>query len=56
MTKDEWIQRAKALLFDLTFATSGSLRREINELIKQGGGYDEYTEDCESELRWEDEE
>ena len=44
MSKDEWIKRAKMLLFDLQFTTdSAYLTYEINQLIEQGGGYDYVT-------------
>ena len=40
MDKDAWIQRAKALLFDCGFCVdSEGIRKEIRELIEQGGGY-----------------
>ena len=39
---EAWIQRAKALLFDLRFACdSRSLRAEALQLLVEGGGYDE---------------
>lgn len=50
---EAWIQRAKALLFVLRFATdSRSLRAEALSLITAGGGYDERTETPTSPLRW----
>ncbi len=52
MTKDQWIQKVKALLFDLTFLNDDALRPEIEELIEQGGGYDSKTECSTTELRW----
>lgn len=42
MDKDAWIQRAKALLFDCCFCVdSAGIRKEIRDLIEQGGGYNE---------------
>lgn len=55
MTKDEWIQRAKALLFDLTFSEAEyALRVECKQLISDGGGYDYETETSKTPLRWRD--
>jgi len=45
VTKDEWIQKAKALLFDAGFCVdSAVLRREMQDLIQHGGGYNPETE------------
>lgn len=53
MTKDEWIQNAKALLFDCAFCVdSQPLRREIEQLLMDGGGYDAQTESSKTKLRW----
>ena len=53
MTKDQWIQKAKALFFDCTFCVDAdSIRKEINELLEEGGGYDYETESSKTELRW----
>lgn len=50
---EAWIQRAKALLFDLRFASdSRGLRDEATALIVTAGGYDERTETPTSPLRW----
>lgn len=38
ITKDAWIQKAKALLYDLQSCTDG-LHGEIEHLLEQGGGY-----------------
>lgn len=55
MTKDEWIQRAKALFFDCTFCVDSSgIREEIDELLAQGGGYDPMHESAVTPLRWTD--
>lgn len=54
MTKDEWIQKAKALLFDFTYSSAEhSLKQEARELIIAGGGYDYLTESSETTLNWE---
>lgn len=56
MDKDQWIQKAKALLFDCQYCVdSPSLVEEINELIEEGGGYDFRIESSETELRWKSE-
>ncbi len=51
MSKDAWIQKAKALLFDFTFYNTG-LTEEAQELINEGGGYDYQTESSVTPLRW----
>ena len=53
MTKDEWIQKAKALFFDCSFCVdSKGIKREIEEILEEGGGYDARTETYKSPLRW----
>ena len=53
MTKDEWIQQAKGLLFDCIFSVdSKCLKREINALLERGGGYDASVETPTSSLVW----
>lgn len=52
MTKDRWIQKAKALLFDCNCVRSVAIRLAINELLEEGGGYDSETESAETQLRW----
>lgn len=55
LTKDQWIQKAKALFFDCTFCVdASSIRDEINELLEQAGGYDYRTESSKTPLRWLD--
>jgi hypothetical protein len=55
MTKDEWIQRAKALLFDCTYlVNSRTLKWEITNLLYEGGSYDPETESAETPLIWKD--
>jgi hypothetical protein len=57
MTKDQWIQKAKALFFDCTFCVdASSIKNEINELIEEGGGYDYKVESSVTPLRWTKEE
>jgi len=57
MTKDEWIQKAKALLFDCSFCVdSRHIREDIHELIKEGGGYDYTTESSVTPLRFKGDE
>lgn len=51
--KDRWIQKAKALLFDCTFCVDAkSIKEEINDIIREGGGYDYVTESATTPLRW----
>ena len=51
--KNQWIQRAKALLFDCTFCCdSDQIKKEINELIQEGGGYDYKDESSVTPLKW----
>lgn len=53
MTKEEWIQKAKALFFDCTFCVDSSgIRKEIDELLKEGGGYDYRVESAKTPLKW----
>lgn len=53
MTKDQWIQCAKALLFDSLFSLdSAPLKLEADMLLNLGGGYDPEKETAVSELRW----
>jgi len=55
MTKDQWIQKAKALLFDYTFDLKArSLKRECNKLIEEGGGYNYEVESSETPLVWKE--
>ena len=55
MTKDEWIQKAKALFFDLGYACdSAGLKREMEELLKEGGGYDYMVESSKTPLKWKE--
>jgi hypothetical protein len=57
MTKDQWIQKAKALFFDCTFCVdASSIKNEINELIEEGGGYDYMVESSVTTLKWPKEE
>jgi len=52
-SKDRWIQKAKALFFDCTFCVDAdSIRKEINDLIEEGGGFDYKTESSKATLRW----
>jgi hypothetical protein len=45
MKKDEWIQRAKALLFDCSFSVESiPMEVEIHKHITAGGGYNVKTE------------
>lgn len=56
LTKDEWIQKAKALFFDCTFCVdSNGIRKEIEEILQEGGGYDYMTESSKTPLRWPEE-
>lgn len=56
MSKDEWIQKAKALLFDLTFMDVGDQQRqEAADLIEKGGGFDHETETDSTPLNWPEE-
>jgi hypothetical protein len=51
--KDEWIQKAKALLYDCKWSVdSDGLVKEIETLIKEGGGYDPLVETSKGKLRW----
>lgn len=53
MNKDQWIQKAKALLFDCSFCIdSDAIRQEIEDLLKAGGGYNAEIETSESPLKW----
>lgn len=55
LTKEQWIQKAKALFFDCIFCVdAGGIRKEINEIIEEGGGYDYRVESSETPLRWPD--
>lgn len=55
MTKDEWIQKAKAYLFDMTNClNSPLLSKEAQDLIDEAGGYNYKTEDSKSPLNWPD--
>lgn len=49
--KNLWIQKAKALFFDLQFCTD-ALKKEIREIIKEAGGYNPDVESSKTELRW----
>ena len=49
----QWIQKAKALLFDVEFCVSSALRNEANELIKEAGGYDPFKESSRTPLKWD---
>jgi len=51
LSKDEWIQLAKALLFDLQYCTD-ALQEEIREALIIAGGYDCGTESYKTPLRW----
>jgi hypothetical protein len=52
--KDIWIQKAKALLFDCNWCVdSEPLRKEIADLIEEGGGYDPMNESSQTLLIWE---
>jgi len=52
-SKDFWIQKAKALLFDCTFCVdAGSIKKEIDALIGESGGYDPKTESSKTQLKW----
>lgn len=54
MIKDQWIQKAKALLFDMQFDCENlQLNREAAKLIEEAGGFDPYTETSETELEWD---
>lgn len=56
MTKDEWIQKAKALFFDCTFCVDAdSIKDEINQLLADGGGYDAEYESAKTPLKWSSE-
>ena len=53
MNKDQWIQKAKVLLFDCVFICgSDRVRAELLEHITQGGGYDMMTESAKTPLLW----
>ena len=53
VSKDQWIQKAKALLFDCTFCVDvNSINTEINDLIDEGGGYDPRNESSKTPLKW----
>ena len=53
LSKDEWIQQAKALMFDCEFSLDSSgLKRECKELIQLGGGYNYMIESSETPLQW----
>ena len=55
VTKDAWIQKAKALLFDVDasgLVDGYCLLAEARELILEGGGYDPATESGKTPLRW----
>jgi len=56
MTKDQWIQKAKALFFDCTFCVdSRGIHKEILELLEESGGYDPRNESSKTLLKWPDE-
>lgn len=51
--KDEWIQRAKALLYDCKWCVdSDSIVKEIEGILREGGEYDPMTETSSTKLRW----
>lgn len=53
MKKDNWIQEAKALLFDFLYSSAeDSLKREARQLIIKGGGYNPEEETSSTQLRW----
>lgn len=53
LTKDAWIQKTKALLFDMQFCCdSKQLLKEIKEAIKDGGGYNPALESSIDSLNW----
>ena len=55
LSKDKWIQKAKALLFDCSFClNSPGLIKEADNLIKEGGGYNPREETCWTPLHWTD--
>ena len=55
MTKDQWIQKAKILLFDcLSSLDSKELTDECSKLIIEAGGYDFEVESSETALIWRD--
>jgi hypothetical protein len=55
LTKDQWIQKAKALFFDCTFCVdSRGIKKEIDELLLEGGSYDPMTESSKTSLQWPD--
>lgn len=49
--KDKWIQKTKALFFDLQFCTD-ALKSEIREIIEEAGGYNPDVESSVTELTW----
>ena len=56
LTKDQWIQVAKSLLFDITlFNEPSSLTDKAEFLIEVGGGYNYREENAVTELRWKPE-
>lgn len=54
MTKDQWIQKAKALLFDYSHTGDvfPGLAKESAELVEQAGGFDHMRETAKTPLRW----
>jgi hypothetical protein len=53
VSKDRWIQKAKALFFDCLFCVdSKQIKDEIQELLNEGGGYDPRTESSQTPLKW----
>lgn len=52
MSKDEWIQKAKALLFGYQ-CTNQCLCDETEQLLAEAGGFYPGTETASSPLRWE---
>jgi len=51
-SKDRWIQKAKALLFDCSLCVDAKgLHKEIEELIEEGGGYDFKKESSKTPLK-----
>ena len=52
--KDEWIQKAKALLFDISLLDPyATFRKEASDLLEEAGGYDSRAESSVTELKWE---
>ena len=56
MTKDEWIQKAKALLYDYTvcdFNYREPLNQEATNLLGIAKGYDPFIETSKTQLKWD---